>query len=44
MTTMLQTGLDVSPVITHQFGVEQYQDAFDVLASGECGKVIIDWS
>jgi threonine 3-dehydrogenase len=43
MLAMLQTGLDVSPVITHQFPVEKYQEAFDVMDSGECGKVILDW-
>ncbi|GMQ98331.1 MAG: L-threonine 3-dehydrogenase [Acidimicrobiia bacterium] len=44
MLAMLQTGLNVSPVITHHFPVEDFQDAFDIMASGECGKVILDWA
>ncbi|MFV2000623.1 MAG: L-threonine 3-dehydrogenase [Acidimicrobiia bacterium] len=44
MLAMLQTGLDVSPVITHQFAIEDFQEAFDVMGSGECGKVIVDWT
>lgn len=44
MLAMLQTGLDVSPVITHHFPVEDFQDAFDVMESGECGKIVIDWT
>ncbi|HEX9978120.1 MAG TPA: L-threonine 3-dehydrogenase [Acidimicrobiia bacterium] len=41
---MLQSGLDVSPVITHRFAVDDFQSAFDVVASGECGKVVLDWA
>jgi threonine 3-dehydrogenase len=44
MLAMLQTGLDVSPVITHHFPADEFEDAFDVMRSGECGKVILDWS
>lgn len=43
MTTMLQSGLDISPVITHQFHVNDFQAAFDTMRSGESGKVIINW-
>ncbi len=43
MTTMLQTGLDVSPVITHHYRVDEYQGAFESLKAGDCGKIIIDW-
>jgi threonine 3-dehydrogenase len=43
MAAMLQTGLDVSPVITHTFPATAFQDALDVLATGECGKVVLDW-
>ena len=43
MLAMLQTGLDVSPVITHHFPAANYQEAFDVMLSGECGKVILNW-
>ena len=44
MAAMLQSGLDVSPVITHRFAVDDFQTAFDVVASGECGKVVLDWA
>jgi len=44
MTTMLQTGLDVAPVITHEFPAEDYEQAFEVLESGRCGKVLLDWA
>ncbi len=43
MLAMLQTGLDVSPVITHTFPFTEYESAFDVMRSGECAKVILDW-
>lgn len=43
MTTMLQSGLDISPVITHQFKVDEFQKAFDTMKSGESGKVILEW-
>lgn len=44
MTNMLRTGLDVTPVITHRFPVEDYEKAFEVMATGETGKVILEWS
>lgn len=44
MTTMLQSGLDISPVITHEFSVNDYQQAFDTLLSGQSGKVIMSWA
>ncbi len=44
MLAMLQTGLDVSPVITHHFAAEEYEDALDVMRSGDTGKVILDWT
>ena len=43
MIAMLQSGLDVSPVITHHFPVADYQKAFELMASGQTGKVILDW-
>jgi threonine 3-dehydrogenase len=43
MTAMLQSGLDVSPVITHRFSAADFADAFATAASGEAGKVILDW-
>ncbi len=44
MSAMLQSGLDVSGVITHRYAAEDYEEAFDLVASGECGKVILDWA
>ena len=43
MIAMLQSGLDVSPVITHRFALKDYQEAFEIMASGQSGKVILDW-
>lgn len=44
MTSMLQSGLDISPIITHHFAVDDYQQAFDIMRSGQSGKVILDWT
>jgi threonine 3-dehydrogenase len=43
MAAMLQSGLDIGPVITHHFPIEAYEEAFAVAGSGQCGKVILDW-
>ncbi len=43
MLAMLQTGLDVSKVITHHFAADEYEDALDVMRTGNSGKVILDW-
>ena len=43
MTSMLQSHLDISPVITHRFAVDDFQQAFDIMRSGRSGKVIMDW-
>jgi threonine 3-dehydrogenase len=43
-TVLIQSGLDFSPVITHHFSYREYTKAFEVMRSGECGKVILDWS
>jgi threonine 3-dehydrogenase len=43
MTVMLQSGLDIRSVITHRFPFREYQEAFDTVASGESGKVILSW-
>jgi threonine 3-dehydrogenase len=43
MTVMLQSGLDISPVITHRLGVDDFQQGFDAMRSGESGKVILYW-
>ena len=43
MQSMLQTGLDISPVITHKFHFTEFERAFEVMRSGNSGKVIMDW-
>jgi threonine 3-dehydrogenase len=40
---MIQTGLDISPVITHKFHYTRFEQAFEVMRSGESGKVIMNW-
>jgi len=43
MISMLQSGLDVTPVLTHQLSVDAFQEGFDVMRSGQSGKVVLDW-
>jgi len=43
MASLLQSGLDISPIITHQFAIDDFQQGFDVMGSGESGKVILNW-
>lgn len=43
MEQMLITGLDLSPVITHRFPIDDFQKGFDIMESGQCGKVILNW-
>jgi len=44
MTVMIQSGLDITPVITHRFGYADFAEGFDVMRSGQSGKVILDWT
>ncbi len=44
MTVMLQSGLDITPVITHRFGFRDFEKGFEAMKSGESGKVILTWS
>ena len=44
MSTMLQAGLDISPIITHHFDIKDYEKGFEAMISGESGKVILDWA
>ena len=44
MTVMLQSGLDISPVITHRFHASDYEKGFEVMMTGKSGKVILDWN
>jgi threonine 3-dehydrogenase len=43
MTVMLQSGLDLEPLITHRFRYQEYEEAFRIMASGNSGKVILSW-
>ncbi|MBD3376589.1 L-threonine 3-dehydrogenase [candidate division KSB1 bacterium] len=42
MQTMLQSGLDISPVLTHKLDFEAFQKGFDIMNSGNCGKVVLE--
>ena len=44
MVAMLQSGLDLSPILTHQFPVEQFVTGFETMLSGQSGKVILNWA
>jgi len=44
MVAMLQSGLDLSPIITHHFPVAEFEPAFKTMLSGQSGKVILDWA
>ncbi len=43
MASMLQSGLDIEPIITHHFDFDDFQPAFDLMESGQSGKVILNW-
>jgi len=43
MTVMLQGGLDISPVITHRYSYLDFEEGFEVMKSGQSGKVILKW-
>jgi threonine 3-dehydrogenase len=44
MTVMLQSGLDITPAITHRFGFREFEAAFAAARAGDSGKVIMDWT
>jgi threonine 3-dehydrogenase len=43
MTVMLESGLDISPVITHRFSWREYEQGFAAMETGNAAKVILDW-
>ncbi len=43
MASLVQSGLDLSPIITHHYSVDDFQQGFDAMRSGQSGKVILDW-
>lgn len=44
MTMMIQCGLDITPAITHRFHYTEFEKGFEVMKSGNCAKVVLDWS
>jgi threonine 3-dehydrogenase len=44
MTVMLQSGLDIDAIVTHRYPWHEFQKGFDVMLSGECGKVVLTWA
>ena len=44
MMAMLQSGLKIDKIITHQFDFRDFQKGFDIMNSGQCGKVVLDWT
>lgn len=44
MVALIQSGLDISPLITHHFKVDDFEQGFNAMNSGQSGKVILDWS
>ena len=43
MAALIQSGLDLSPIITHRFGIDDFQQGFDAMRSGQSGKVVLSW-
>ncbi len=43
MTVMIQTGLDISPIITNHFPYDKFKDGFELMKSGNSGKIILEW-
>jgi threonine 3-dehydrogenase len=44
MSVLIQSGVDISPVITHRFDAADYEQAFATVRSGQCGKVVLSWT
>jgi threonine 3-dehydrogenase len=44
MAAMLQSGLDVTPIITHRLPLAEFREGFEIMKSGRSGKVILDWA
>jgi threonine 3-dehydrogenase len=43
MAAMIQGGLNIAPIITHRFGIDDFRQGFEAMGSGQSGKVILDW-
>ena len=44
MSVLMESGVDISPVITHRFGYKDFEQGFDAMISGQTGKVVLDWT
>jgi threonine 3-dehydrogenase len=44
MASLIQSGLDLSPMLTHEMPVDNFQEGFEIMSSGQSGKVILNWS
>ena len=44
MTVMLQSGLDIGPVITHRYDYTEFEKGFEVMRAGDSGKVVLKWA
>ena len=44
MTAMLQSGLDVRPILTHHFPADEFMQGFEIMRSGQSGKILLDWT
>ena len=43
MASLIQSGLDLTPIITHHYAIDDFQKGFDMMRSGKSGKVILNW-
>jgi len=43
MAALIQSGLDLTPVITHRYAIDDFQQGFDEMRSGRSGKVVLSW-
>jgi threonine 3-dehydrogenase len=44
MSVFIESGLDLSPIITHRLPIDEFQQGFDAMESGQAGKVVLDWT
>ena len=44
MSSMIRAGLDISPVITHRYHFTEFAKGFEMMMSGQSGKIVLDWT
>ena len=44
LTAMIQSGMDIAPIITHRFSYKDYREAFEIMRTGQSGKIVLDWT